>query len=566
MKTRRIRTKIAIAMLVTTICPLLLTSVVILWQVSQNIEQNRLFAQTRISEDLELQLQQYMDEMKETSYQLYSNYTMVHQLYKSVREHPGERLDYNLLLQFKEYYLNTYSRLEDKGVKGMYILDFSGNVYADFFPYYYLRLQQQYNKKTIAPLLPPYEEPTFTINQDSIYGEPIIRYLYPIKMLGHPFAVLVIDMDEQPFAAMLERYNIFANGQMTIWDHNNELIYRTPLVKPTPAYAETVQVKLPFGDKILRYEFDISPQLLFFRHFAIGIIVFSLLFSVVLGLWLSHNITKPIIELCVKMNEIRRGKYNVSVQLSTTDEIAFLGRQFNEMASRIEEHVDHELKLQLKNQESQIKALQSQISPHFLFNTLQLISNIAIVNQVPEMRFICQSLSNMYRYNIDINREWVQVKDEIAHVRNYMLIINKRLPDGIKIMIHLEPSIRNLWIPKLILQPVVENAVEHGLLPLIQGKKLMRISAAVDWQQRTLVFRVLDNGVGIDGSALQQLRYSLNHDEIFAQASGASIGLLNIQTRIKLICGSMYGIEISSKPNTGTLLTFRLPLKEVDQG
>ncbi len=565
MKTRRIRTKIALAMLLTTICPLLLTSIVILWQVSQNIEQNRLFAQTRISEDLQLQIQQYMNEMQETSYQIYTNYTMVHKLYKSVQEHPGETPNYDVTFQLKEFYLNTYSRLEEKDIKGMYILDFDGHVYADFFPYYYLRLNQQYNKETIAPLQAPYQKPTFTIHQDSIYGQPILRYLYPIKMIGRPFAVLVIDMDEKPFAELVERYNIFENGQITIWSPQHELIYRTAQSKPSADYSETIQIDLPTGGNQLRYEFNIAPHLLFFRSFAIGIIAFSVLLSIILATWLSHNLTRPIIELCSKMNDIRHGKYNVRVRLSTTDEIAFLGKQFNEMAHRIEQHVDHELKLQLKNQESQIKALQSQISPHFLFNTLQLISNIAMVNQVPEMRFICQSLSNMYRYNIDINREWVQVKDEISHVRNYMLIINKRLPDGIKISIHLEPAIRNLWIPKLILQPVVENAVEHGLLPLLHGKKLMRISASADWEQRTLTFHVLDNGVGIDEDALQKLRHSLNHDEIFSQATGASIGLLNIQTRIKLICGTSYGIEISSKPNTGTLLTFRLPLKEVDQ-
>nr|WP_272915096.1 histidine kinase [Saccharibacillus sp. WB 17] len=327
--------------------------------------------------------------------------------------------------------------------------------------------------------------------------------------------------------------------------------------------TQIVQTRLDGGGETLIYEFRVSSQLIFYRDFAVGIIIFSLLISALLSFGLSYNLTLPVLKLHAKMRALRDGNYEARVEITTSDEIAFLGMRFNEMAHRIQWHIDHELNLRLQTQEAQIKALQSQISPHFLFNTLQLISNIASVNRVPEMRSICLALSHMYRYNMEIRKEWVQVKDEISHVRNYLLIINKRLPEGIHIRISASPEVRELKMPKLMLQPIVENAVEHGLIPLMQGQKKMRISVCVDVPGERLIVRLADNGVGIPASELERLRTVLDDPDVFPGSPSASIGMPNIQTRIKLICGEDYGIKMLSRPGQGTLIVLHLPLKEV---
>src|SRR5262249_53242164 len=144
-----------------------------------------------------------------------------------------------------------------------------------------------------------------------------------------------------------------------------------------------------------------------------------------------------------------------------------------------------------------IKALQAQISPHFLFNTLQMMAGIAEVKNVPDLKLICRSLSNMYRYNMNIQNEWVSVRDEIMHIRNYLVIINKRFQGNIHTRIVISPEIAAIQIPKLILQPIVENAVEHGLIPSHNERQLLKLSARIDREAGALYIYVLDNGVGM---------------------------------------------------------------------
>jgi two-component system sensor histidine kinase YesM len=148
------------------------------------------------------------------------------------------------------------------------------------------------------------------------------------------------------------------------------------------------------------------------------------------------------------------------------------------------------------NKDTQIKALQAQISPHFLFNTLQMMVGIAEVNNVPDMKWICQSLSDMYRYNMNIDNEWVYLRDEIKHIRNYLVIINKRYIGTIRFHLSIETTAYEWRIPKLILQPIVENAVEHGLIPRIGSRKLLKMVVRADRKNGNLIIRVLYNTSG----------------------------------------------------------------------
>ncbi|QDH22999.1 sensor histidine kinase [Saccharibacillus brassicae] len=570
MKFKKIRTKIVTAMLLTTLFPLVLTSSIILYQVSQSTRQDYTIAQTRIEQDLKFQIRQYLDDLGESAYPIYYDYELLRNLFRNVNERSGKIADYQTRQRMKQFFLNTYGRFESSDVKGMYVIDLEGNPYSVFSPNYYLSLNRTYTKSVLRDFTFPYENPAFAIDDRSLYDEPVVRYLYPLKMLGTPFAVLVIDLRQQSFESLLERYNTFEQGRIVMVNRDNRIIYHSDHAligrmyeKDRDRRTQIVQTRLDGGGETLIYEFRVSSQLIFYRDFAVGIIIFSLLISALLSFGLSYNLTLPVLKLHAKMRALRDGNYEARVEITTSDEIAFLGMRFNEMAHRIQWHIDHELNLRLQTQEAQIKALQSQISPHFLFNTLQLISNIASVNRVPEMRSICLALSHMYRYNMEIRKEWVQVKDEISHVRNYLLIINKRLPEGIHIRISASPEVRELKMPKLMLQPIVENAVEHGLIPLMQGQKKMRISVCVDVPGERLIVRLADNGVGMPASELERLRTALDDPDVFPGSPSASIGMPNIQKRIKLICGEDYGIKMLSRPGQGTLIVLHLPLKEV---
>ena len=236
------------------------------------------------------------------------------------------------------------------------------------------------------------------------------------------------------------------------------------------------------------------------------------------------------------------------------------------MAETIQSSSRHDLKLQLMNQQTQIKALQAQISPHFLFNTLQMMAGIAEVNKVPDMKLICQSLSNMYRYNMNIENEWVRLQDEIMHIRNYLVIINKRYAGMIRFRLDIEPAAYQWRIPKLILQPIVENAVEHGLIPGRCSRKLLKISVRVDREAEALMIRVLDNGAGMaDPETFNLDARMLESLQVKSEEEAHPIGLSNVHARIRLICGKPYGIQLLSRKGAGTCVSFTLPLKEANE-
>jgi two-component system, sensor histidine kinase YesM len=299
------------------------------------------------------------------------------------------------------------------------------------------------------------------------------------------------------------------------------------------------------------YTYMINPSLLFFRNVAIAVIILAFILMIAFSLALSFGITKPIVLLHRNMARIQLGDYTARTDVLTQDEIGFLGNQFNQMAEQIEQLIDHDLKLQLVNKEVQIKALQAQISPHFLHNTLQTMSSIAMIQNAPEVKIICQCLSNMYRYNMNIEEEWVSLKEEIRHIRNYLYIINKRYPEILRIYIRLEEAMQTMYVPKLILQPIIENAIDHGLIPSRKSKKILKVYVRQDRNENKLRIYIVDNGAGMPPS-VKDLLNETSH----------SIGLHNVQTRLKLLCGKDFGLRLLSKEGKGTIVVIELPLRE----
>ena len=284
---------------------------------------------------------------------------------------------------------------------------------------------------------------------------------------------------------------------------------------------------------------------------------------IVFSLTLSYGITKPIIRLHRNMLRIQLGDFSARTEVFTKDEIGFLGNQFNQMAEQIQQLIDHDFKLQLLNKETQIKALQAQISPHFLHNTLQTISNIATVENAPEIKLICQCLSNMYRYNMNIEDEWATLKDEIKHIRNYLFIIRKRYPDMLSIKIRVSEELQHVYVPRLILQPIIENSIDHGLIPSRREKKLLKLYVRQNVSENKLNIYIVDNGKGMTNKALDDLSHRLEANkqaEMKSLEERHSIGLQNVHARLQLLCGKEYGLRVLSKPDGGTMVVIELPL------
>ncbi|WP_187434143.1 sensor histidine kinase [Paenibacillus methanolicus] len=566
---KRIRMKIFLAMLLTTALPLAITASIILYQVDQQIDRDQQFAENRITRDLKGKIEEFSVTLSETAYQIYSNPDLIESIALG-KEFLTDSRTYDTHRDIHEFFLNVYNQSRVKNILGMYLLrlgqtDLLGNFFPNIYPHFdasdLTALQRDIKRQDYAPSL--------KVIYSSPYREPIAQFLYTVRYRGEPAGLLVIDLSEKTFREMTESYNTFYRGQISILKPDHTIVYGTeptrtgqPFTRQNGAYRVSIQTELASSSWMLNYTYEIHPEQLFYQRIAFVMIAVAFLLAVVFSLWLSFNITKPIIQMHRQMIRIQIGDYSGRVEVKTKDEIGFLGNQFNAMTERMEQLIEHDLKLRLVNQETQIKALQAQISPHFLFNTLQMMAGIAEVNRVPELKLICQSLSHMYRYNMNIENEWVNLRDEVMHIRNYLVIINKRFPGVIRVRFDLDPGTMEARIPKLILQPIVENAVEHGLIPHLGERKLIKITARISPSEHCLYLSVIDNGVGLDEKELDAIRKMLYHDRRSGDKEKGSIGLHNVHSRIRLICGDEYGFQLKSRKGRGSWVIYRLPLRK----
>ena len=273
------------------------------------------------------------------------------------------------------------------------------------------------------------------------------------------------------------------------------------------------------------------------------------------------TVGRPLVSLSQLMKQGRMGNLMVRADVRSLDEIGELGRHFNLMMDKIEHLIESDYKSQILRKEAQIRALQGQINPHFLYNTLQTMGSIAQINDVPDIKSMCRALSNMFRYSIRMKEEWVEIGEEIMHVRNYLVIINKRYGDMIRVRFLMDPSLKGYFIPKLILQPIVENAIEHGLIPSKRSRKLIKICMTI--RDQDMIISIIDNGIGMPNNQVVRLKEQLTSINAIYESykRDSSIGMLNVQTRVLLLCGEQYGISLDSRRSVGTRITLRLPVK-----
>ncbi|MDQ0885588.1 two-component system sensor histidine kinase YesM [Paenibacillus sp. V4I9] len=563
MKIKRIRMKILMAMLLTTGIPITILAGIILYQVSQTIRNDAEQAQSRISQDMKSQIEDYNQDLYDTAYRVYYNFDLLESLRRGADYQPDNSRNYDTLRDTRDLFWGMYYNSKLKDILGIYLVNSKGESAGSFFSYIpvsFSGLDPKYLNSLMDMMEQSSEQgPLLVYHRQSFYEQPIYQYLHPLNYRGKRVGLLVIDIQGTSLQQRIEKYNTYYKGQVILTNALQVIVYHTDV---NQINAKLEDSSLAPGSKLvttnfeklgwkLLYTYMINPSLLFFRNVAIAVIILAFILMIGFSLTLSFGITKPIVLLHRNMARIQLGDYTARTDVLTQDEIGFLGNQFNQMAEQIEQLIDHDLKLQLVNKEVQIKALQAQISPHFLHNTLQTMSSIAMIQNAPDVKIICQCLSNMYRYNMNIEEEWVTLREEIRHIRNYLYIINKRYPEILRINIRLEEALQTVYVPKLILQPIIENAIDHGLIPSRKSKKILKVYVREDRGENKLRIYIIDNGAGMPPSVKDLLNKTSD-----------SIGLHNVQTRLKLLCGKDFGLRLLSKEGKGTIVVIELPLRE----
>ncbi|MCK0471716.1 sensor histidine kinase [Halalkalibacter sp. APA_J-10(15)] len=294
--------------------------------------------------------------------------------------------------------------------------------------------------------------------------------------------------------------------------------------------------------------------------------VTSLVIIFVFSKYLARVITRPLFTLQNYMKYAEEGNLSLRVPLEREDEFGMLMRAFNRMIERLEQLRDkvyvseiRQMKLQLLNRESELKTLQMQINPHFLYNTLNTMKCVGEVYDVKEVSEMSESLSDMFRYSIDHDK-YKLLEEEINHVKAFLNIIQIRFPNQVDCHFDIDSSLFNLPVLKLILQPIVENAVEHGITP--KGSRgTINISARKEPNE--LLIEIIDDGIGMTKTKLKELQDTIYKKTDSIQGiivNSSHIGLSNVHQRLTLSYQESGGLEIDSQYQVGTTVTVRIPI------
>ncbi len=267
-------------------------------------------------------------------------------------------------------------------------------------------------------------------------------------------------------------------------------------------------------------------------------------------------LSKPLIELAGSMSSIRLDSSQHLERSDRDDEIGLLQNSFVDMAERTKNLIASEYIAKIEKRNAQLRALQAQINPHFIYNTLQAVGGMALKHGVPGIYEVTLNLIDIMRYSLNFSKDRVRLGDELKYLQSYLQIQNLRFGKRLDLSFDAPEECFEYLVPKLILQPLVENCFEHGLAERA-GRWTVIVTAAV--RENDLYLSVTDNGVGIPLEKLEHIRAELEKGTDSSLQGAEHIGLTNVNARIRLMFGGEdYGLTIDSGPDTGTSITVRL--------
>lgn len=285
--------------------------------------------------------------------------------------------------------------------------------------------------------------------------------------------------------------------------------------------------------------------------FMIWLLVIVLIFILLISSFMSARISQPIKRLKKSMEMVEKGHFDTYIHVRGADEVEQLSRRFNLMVSRVRELMDQSIHEQETKRKNELEVLQSQINPHFLYNTLNSVVRMVGTGKNEEVVTTITSLSKFFRISLSKGKNIITIGDEIEHIRNYLIIQKMRYKDKFDYNIEVDEEVLAYKTLKLILQPFVENALYHGIEYMVDEGHI-HISAGKI--KDNIVFQVRDNGVGMSEETLKNIMNGSVKSE-----KGSGVGLRNVHERIQLYFGQEYGVKVESELEEGTVVKITIP-------
>lgn len=391
--------------------------------------------------------------------------------------------------------------------------------------------------------------------------------------------VILMDIKKDVLKSLIESVSVSPDSFVFILDQNGDIVY-TP-VNPVVYWLDEKSLSIGDGQqdnisidgnnylisvsegKLTNWKFISVTSLKeqeqnVLRMYVISFVsaILALILVVLISMALAESFNKPIKQLKDKMQLVEQGDLSVRANLEYEDEIGTLGKNFNHMLDYMNTLVEDIQTEKQRTLQARLKSLQEQIKPHFLYNTLDTINWMAREHGATDVVRMVEALTNMFRLGLSQGKDFITVKEEIEHVKNYLYIQSVRYEDKLTYVIDATEDCLKIVIPKLILQPLVENAIYHGI-KLKKGGGEIRISAKKENGQ--LILSVYDTGAGMSREELNSLRQSI---ENIKNGKSGSFGMTYVIERLKLYANEGFDIEVESYEGAYTQVIVRLLIKE----
>jgi two-component system sensor histidine kinase YesM len=383
---------------------------------------------------------------------------------------------------------------------------------------------------------------------------------------------LFINIDTKVFRDLLRSVQLAEDDQIYIFDENDQILFTTNnelkegnLVSFDYENTIVAERELSFINGKLVTSIskkDFIHQITRIQASVIIVIIISLVALIVISMLISRMFSSPILTIMRHMKKVESGNLDVRVDIKSKDEIGKLAHGFNQMIERLKSFINEAYIAEIKQKQTELNALKSQIRPHYLYNTLEVIRMSSVYNDDNEVADMIHVLSNQMKYVIDYGEEIVAIETELSHLNDYFTLVKVRFEDKVTLKIEIAPNVSLDWgIHKLSIQPLVENAVQHGIRPKIGNGTIILTIDCVD--NDTLSITVSDDGVGMDEEKVKKINERLSEGYV---STNRSVGMWNVNERIKTHAGNKYGMVITSKPNIGTSVQMVIPIVREVQG
>ena len=398
------------------------------------------------------------------------------------------------------------------------------------------------------------------------------RNYYDITgLVGHEryLGTLFIDLDTDVFDQLFASLNLSENGTVYVTDAAGHCYFSSDdtLVGQTlDITQQPLSGQLRLSEEIPEYgltvwcaqsRLPIEEQIRAMQQVLTIIVVLSLAGLLLGAMFFSRRLTQPLRDIIQHMGEVESGNFSGRIPVTSHDELGDLTRRFNQMSAQLDTYTKQVYLSKIKQTEAELNALKSQIYPHFLYNTLEIIRMTAVSRRDNMVAEMVEALSDQIRYVIGTVNDLVPLRKEIDNLNKYVYLLNCRFNNKVSFSCSCG-QLADCPIPKLILQPIVENAFIHGIKPM-DGPGRIQLGAEIAADK--IILTVMDNGVGMTQEQTAKIYALLDSDQPGQKENyeWASIGLKNVHDRLRYLYGSEFGVSLFSTPGMGTVVQVTIP-------